>query len=260
MSVLSVFKRIVGGYIIGFNIGADHLANGVKWVLEKVHTVIPTIAVISLAHKSVVQFEKTRNRLSLVIHKYAHCTRCRGKGYLVVMSVGGEYVGRESCPQCHGTGQDYKAILEKADEKSNLPLLSKRETAVVVFDKMLDKARQERLIKNIYCKKCKGQRLIHVRDDNGKYLGQKPCPFCYGTGKDYKAMYSDLAITCIKDYMINGHSKDEAWNYCVKSLYRDLELDESLVNQDNIINNILELPSETSGAVFQAESDIAKIH
>ena len=257
MKISSELKRLLGGYIIGFNIASDHLANGAKWFLEKVHVVVPTIALISLAHKGVVQLEKTRDMLSMVIHKYAHCTRCRGRGYLMVMSVSGEYVGKEPCPQCHGTGQDYKAILEKADEKAHLPILSKRETAIAVFDKILDKSREERLIKNIYCKKCKGQRLVHVRDEEGKYLGQKPCPFCNGTGKDYKAMYTELAITCIKDYLTKGHSKDDAWNYC-NEFFKDIE--QSSEKLDNIKNNILILPSESTEPALQAESEIARTY
>jgi DnaJ-class molecular chaperone len=139
------------------------------------------------------------------------------------MSVGGEYVGKEPCPQCHGTGQDYQTMLGKVEKISNLPLLSKKETAIVVFDKMLDKTREERLIKNIYCRHCKGQRLVHVREDEGKYLGQKPCPYCYGTGKDYKAMYFELAKTCMKDYMAKGHSIDDAWKYCTAFFHENKE-------------------------------------
>lgn len=253
MSISNVLKRLVGGYLIGFNIATHHFANGAKWFLEKVHAVVPTIALISLAHKSVVQLEKIRDRVSLLIHKYAYCTRCRGKGYLVVMSVGGEYVGKEPCPQCQGTGKQYKAELGQTDKRTELPLLSKKEAAIVVFDKILDKARHERLIKNIYCKECKGQRLVHVRDANRKYLGQKPCPVCNGTGKDYKAMYFEMAITCIKDYLKKGHSKEEAWNYCIEFFSRELE-------QQDKGNKISELPSETVEFVLHAKSEITITH
>ena len=239
MATSNITKRLVGGYLIGFNILSDNLANGAKWFISKVHSVLPTIALISIAHKGVVQLEKTRDKLSLTVHKYAYCTKCRGRGYLVVMSVGGEYVGKESCPQCHGSGKDYKAILGKVEENLKLPFLSKRETAVVVFDKMLDKAREERLIQNIYCKHCKGQRLVHMRDEQGKYLGQKPCPHCSGTGKDYKSMYSEIAKTCIKDYLIKGHSKDDAWQYCMNLFIENVEQ----AVQGNVISTFY-LPSE----------------
>jgi ssDNA-binding Zn-finger/Zn-ribbon topoisomerase 1 len=221
VDVKNDFRRLVGRYLRGFNYVSDNIANIAKKIIETAHYFVPTIALITLAHKGVEQLEKTRDKVGKVIHKYAFCTKCRGKGYLMVMSVGGEYVGREPCPQCHGTGMDFKQTSDYAAKVDKLPTLSKKEAAIRVFDRMIEKTRLDKGLPTLYCDKCKGQRLMHVRTEDGKYLGQKPCPHCNGTGKDYNAMGHNLMKSCIRYYMDKGFSSDEAWNYCISSFHSD---------------------------------------
>lgn len=207
----NVFKKLVGGYLIGFSYASDTVANAVKKAIKVIHPLTPIV----MAHRTVERLEKTRDFVGQNIHKYAYCTRCRGKGFLVVMSVGGDYVGKEPCPQCHGTGKDFDNMLGKTDKRDSLPTLSKEEAAIKIFDRMISKARSEKTIQNIYCKQCKGQRFVHVRADDGKYLGQKPCPLCEGTGKDYNSMVNELILECLEDHIKKGFSSEESWNYCM---------------------------------------------
>jgi hypothetical protein len=80
-----------------------------------------------------------------------------------------------------------------------------------------------------------------MRDDEGKYLGQKPCPHCSGTGKDYKSMYCEHVKTCMKDYLTKGHSADDAWKYCTNLFIENV--DQAQAVQGNVINTF-HLPSE----------------
>lgn len=213
MKPIDTLKKAIGGYLIGFNYASDTVANSVKRVIKVIHPLTPLV----LAHKAVEALEQTRDFVGQNIHKYAYCTQCRGKGFHVVMSVGGEYVGKEPCPQCHGTGRDFKEMLESSNEKNALPTLSQEEAAIKIFDRMIAKARAEKTIQNVYCTQCKGQRFIHVRTDDGKYLGQKPCSLCEGTGKDYTSMVHELILECLEDHIKKDYSHDEAWDYCIEA-------------------------------------------
>ncbi|RMD59283.1 MAG: hypothetical protein D6828_01690 [Nitrospirae bacterium] len=217
MGIDDVRKRLIGGYIIGFNYVSEHLANTAKGVIRRVHPVTP----IALVHRFVETLEDTRDFIGRKLHRYTYCPTCRGKGYIVIMSVGGEYVGKEPCPGCQDLGkEDYQEILrreEKVKELKGLPIVSKEEAPIKVFDRIIEKARAEKKLPVVYCRKCRGQRLLHVRTEDGRYLGQRPCPACEGTGRDFRAMGLELLKDCMKLHMERGYSKEEAWQYCISS-------------------------------------------
>jgi RecJ-like exonuclease len=134
------------------------------------------------------------------------------------MSVGGDYVGREPCPQCTKIG--YQRMIGK--KEGNIEVSQdavKKESAMKVLDRIMKKTREEKSLKIIYCTKCKGQRFVHERDEKGTYLGQEPCPDCYGTGRDYNAMASELTEKYVIDGMKKGCSPEEAWELCIKSCF-----------------------------------------
>ena len=218
-------KRLVGGYIIGFQIASDGMANAAKSGMKTLHSTACQVTPILLTNKVIQRFERARDMLMLKIHKHAICTHCDGKGYLVVMSVSGEPVGQVACPQCtlkgylRMTGQ--REDFAEVTPTQPMPVDSaKKETAVRVFDRIMDTARTEKTLPVIYCRQCKGQRLTHVRDKSGRYEGQKRCPVCDGTGRDYKAMAAEVMKTCLKEHIAKGYSKDEAWEMCMKACFK----------------------------------------
>ena len=225
MNLKDIFRRLIGGYIVGFNIASDRMAYVAKKGMKTLHSTACTITPIILTHNVINRFEKVRDMAMLKINKYAICTRCEGKGYLTVMSVGGEAVGHVACPQC--TIKGYLRMIGKRDDLAEIPSVptvtvassTKKELAVKVFDSMMDTARKEKILQVIYCPKCKGQRLTHVRDKDGKYLGQKRCAACDGTGKDYESMAIEVMKKCLKDYLEKGFSKEKALELSMKTCF-----------------------------------------
>ena len=226
MDVKDKFRKLFGHYMTGFHIVSDKAANTAKRGIEVVHATACSLTPMILSYRTIEQFEKSRDKLTVKVHQYAECTRCQGKGYLKVMSVGGEYVGKEPCPQC--TIEGYERMVGKqrrhtrtSADKAEAGEDAKKETAIRVFDRMMDKARQEKILPLIYCSECNGQRLVHSRDEKGKYVGQKRCPHCSGTGKDYKAMAFTIAEKCMKSHIEKGYSPDESWDICMASCFTD---------------------------------------
>jgi hypothetical protein len=223
MSIKESVRKVFGNYLIGFHVASDKAADTAKRGIEVVHATACSLTPMILSYRTIEKFEKSRDKYMVKVHSYAHCTRCKGKGYLKVMSVGGEYVGNEPCPQCTIEGYQRMIGKEKGMRKKasahSLPEDTKKETAIRVFDRMMDKARQEKVIPVIYCSQCKGQRMIHSRDEKGKYIGQKRCSHCSGTGKDYKSMSLELIERCMKTHLEKGYSDEDAWSICMISCF-----------------------------------------
>lgn len=225
MNIKDRLRKVFGHYLIGFHVVSDKAADTAKRGIEVLHTTACSLTPMILSYRTIEMLEKSRDKYVVKVHDYAHCTRCQGKGYLKVMSVGGEYVGKESCPQCttegyhRMVGKEKDMKKKKASADSSSPKDTKKETAVLVFDRMMDKARQGQVIPVVYCSQCKGQRLIHSRDEEGKYIGQKRCTHCSGTGKDYKAMSLELAEKCMKTHLEKGYSEDDVWRICMASCF-----------------------------------------
>lgn len=225
MEIKNKFQNFFGHYIGGFHVASDKAAGITKRGIEVLHKTACSLTPMILSYRTIETLEKSRDKLTVKVHQYAECTRCQGKGYLKVMSVGGEYVGKEACPQCTIEGYERMVGKERMHKRQSSDDATgkdpKKETAILVFDCMMDKARQEKTMPLIYCSQCEGQRMIHSRDDEGKYIGQKQCPHCSGTGKDYKAIAFAITEKCMKSHIEKGYSPEESWDICMTSCFTE---------------------------------------
>jgi DnaJ-class molecular chaperone len=229
MNIKDDIQNLFSKYLVDFHVVSDKAADTAKHGIQVLHNTACSLTPMIFSYRAIERFEKSRDKFIVSLHKHAYCTRCQGKGYLTVMSVGGEYVGNEPCPQCTlkgyhrmiGKEKDYKIQRSREECKELPPKEHKRETAIRVFDRMMDRAREEKSLPMIYCSQCKGQRMLHSRDKTGKYLGQKRCPHCTGTGKDYKAMALIVMEKCMKAHTEKGYSHDDAWNICMTTCFTE---------------------------------------
>jgi RecJ-like exonuclease len=225
MNIQDNLKRLVGGYLFGLSFVSDKMTNTAKKGMEVLHATACKITPIVFSYNAIEGLEKTRDNIAIKLTQYAYCTRCEGKGYLNVMSLTGDFVGKEPCPQCTKRGYQRKiGIKEDKDNTGRLnPSTLQKEAAMKVFDKIMKRTRDEKSLEPIYCSTCKGQRFIHARDYMGKYLGQKRCLACYGTGKDYQAMSSAILEKCVKTHIAKGYSETMARAFCEASCFKGMQ-------------------------------------
>jgi hypothetical protein len=212
-TMIDILRKSLGIYSTGFIVVSDAMAYVVKRTLIIIHDFIPLV----LLHRGVDYLQTAKNNIGKNLSNYAYCPRCAGNGVVFEKSKTDNKMRRNVCPICKGSGK-YNIDLSMGRCNDDLCLTKDAAADMAVdtnhVEELIRQAKQELENQLASCGVCGGSGRLSSSEPRDESAGDKQCEACYGTGKNYLPIATELMQKCIAEMVEIGFAEEAALLKC----------------------------------------------